>query len=231
MSNEFNFSVPHVLEDLKLAKNYNNYIANLVIKFCPNKNGLTLDFGAGTGHITKKCIKHIPNINVIELDSNLRKRLRKNGFNTFESIYKISNESIDYIYSLNVLEHIQDDKKCIQEFYSKLKPGGKLFLFLPAFNILYSSLDRKAEHFRRYTKNTLIRKIHDESFVVKHCYYVDSMGFFMGLIFKYYGSKTGDVRRADIVFFDRFIFPISKLFDSFFGQYFGKNIVLIAKKI
>ena len=112
MSNEFNFSVPHVLEDLKLAKNYNNYIANLVIKFCPNKNGLTLDFGAGTGHITKKCIKHIPNINVIELDSNLRKRLRKNGFNTFESIYKISNESIDSKDKFNTkLKHfIQGDK-------------------------------------------------------------------------------------------------------------------------
>lgn len=138
---------------------------------------------------------------------------------------------MDYIYSLNVLEHIRDDKKCIQKFSRKLKSRGKLFLYLPAFNILYSSLDKKAEHFRRYSKNTLEQNILSESFIIKQCYYVDSVGFFATITYKCFGSENGDLNRRSIIFFDRFIFPVSKILDRLLGRFFGKNIVLIAEKI
>ena len=230
-SKEFYFSVTDVLDDLKIAKNYNNFIADLVIKHCPNKNGLTLDFGAGNGFITNLVVPYIPKTYALELDPNLRKELKSNGLKTYKSLSEFSNNSLDYIYSLNVLEHIHDDKKCIQEFFSKLKPGGKLFLYLPAFNILYSSLDKKAKHFRRYSKNTLEQKILSESFIIKECYYVDSVGFFAAIMYKCFGSQDGDLNPRSIIFFDRFIFPVSKILDTFLGRFFGKNIVLIAKKI
>ena len=51
MNKEFYFSVTDVLEDLKLAKKYINFLADLVITNCPINNGLTLDYGAGKGFI------------------------------------------------------------------------------------------------------------------------------------------------------------------------------------
>ena len=71
MNKEFYFSVTDVLEDLKLAKNYNNFLADLVIKHCPNKNGLTLDFGAGKGFITNLVVMYIPKTYAIGLSKKI----------------------------------------------------------------------------------------------------------------------------------------------------------------
>ena len=90
-SKEYNFSATDVLDDLKLAKKYNNFIADLVIKHCPNKNGLTLDFGAGNGFITNLVVPYIPKTYAIELDPNLRKELKGNGLKTYKSLSEFSN--------------------------------------------------------------------------------------------------------------------------------------------
>lgn len=42
-----------------------------------------------------------------------------------------SNDSFDMVLSHEVLEHVQDDRKAIQEIIRILKPGGRLILFVP----------------------------------------------------------------------------------------------------
>ena len=53
---------------------------------------------------------------------------------------------------LNVLEHIEDDTKEINEAFQKLNPGGFLIILVPAHNNLYSEFDKAIGHFRRYNK-------------------------------------------------------------------------------
>lgn len=43
----------------------------------------------------------------------------------------LQNESVDLIYSHEVLEHVQDDRACVQEMARVLKPGGRIVLFCP----------------------------------------------------------------------------------------------------
>ena len=50
-------------------------------------------------------------------------------------------------------------------------------------------------------------------------------------MYKCFGSENGDLNRRSIIFFDRFLFPVSKILDTLLGRFFGKNIVLIAEKI
>ena len=64
----------------------------------------------------------------------------------------IENNSIDFVVTFQVLEHIKNDKKFIQEIYRVLKSGGKLILTTP--NRLMS-LSRNPWHVREYTPTTM----------------------------------------------------------------------------
>lgn len=69
-----------------------------------------------------------------------------------------ADEFFDVVVSFDVLEHVDDHVKGVQEIYRVLKPGGHFIMTVPAFNALYSSHDKLLFHHRRYNKKTL-RKI------------------------------------------------------------------------
>ena len=53
---------------------------------------------------------------------------------------------------LNVLEHIEDDRRALENMASVLTPSGVIVLLVPASNALYGPIDRNLGHFRRYTR-------------------------------------------------------------------------------
>ena len=67
--------------------------------------------------------------------------------------------SFNYIYTLNVLEHIEDDAAALRSLHAKLTDGGKLLIYVPAFPVLYTSMDAKVGHVRRYTRDTLMTRV------------------------------------------------------------------------
>jgi predicted SAM-dependent methyltransferase len=136
---------------------------------------------------------------------------------------------VDQIYSINVLEHIEDDFSILKEFHRVLGDSGKLYLYLPAFPILYSRFDKKIGHFRRYKKDDLLKNLEEAGFQVKNICYRDSMGFFVALIFKIL-TRSDTVSKKSVAIYDKLIFPFSKLFDPILGMFFGKNIEAIAVK-
>jgi SAM-dependent methyltransferase len=61
----------------------------------------------------------------------------------------------DVIVSSNVLEHIRDDVLALANLRAMLRPGGLIWLLVPAHPFLYCSLDRSLSHFRRYRRRDL----------------------------------------------------------------------------
>ena len=139
-------------------KNYNKSIVQIIYKSFKSKNNKILDFGAGIGtlSIIYEKVSGIKPL-CVELDPINRKSLRDQGFKAFKTI-KDSKINFDAIFSSNVLEHIIDDQKAIFDIYENLNKNGLLFLFLPAFEILYSDMDRKVGHHRRYDMSDLKKK-------------------------------------------------------------------------
>ena len=63
----------------------------------------------------------------------------------------------DVVFLLDVLEHIEDDAKVIEQIKESLRPGGILILTTPALRFFWSFNDRLAHHKRRYSIPDLAR--------------------------------------------------------------------------
>ncbi len=213
-------------------RNYNNHIVDLILSFHNNESQL-LDFGAGCGTLAKIIRKKTKSSPIcIEIDEYLKSILIKIGFKVFDDIDK-TKDQYDFIYSSNVLEHIYDDVKLLKQLKSKLTKNGTLVLYLPAFQILYSDLDRSVGHFRRYSKKRILKITSDAGFKIDKMFYVDSMGFFCSFIIKILGwnSKFGVGSKNSLKLYDKLIFPVSRFLDAFGFKYIlGKNIFVALKK-
>ena len=75
-------------------------------------------------------------------------------------------EEFDLILALDILEHIQDDGKALDEIYRSLKTGGGLIVTVPQHRWLWSRQDEKAFHARRYAKQELMQKLSDSGFLL-----------------------------------------------------------------
>ena len=217
------------LDVMKIAKRYNKFLANEILKYDTGANKI-LDFGAGIG--TFSSAFNNQNLILVEPDKALRNSLEKDGYQAYPDLSKIDNDSLDFIYSLNVLEHIKDDIDSLKELSSKLKTGGQILLYVPAFQSLYSSMDRKLHHYRRYKKKDIIKVMEDVSFEIEEAVYVDSLGYLATLIYKIVGSREGNLNPTLLKIYDRFFFPISRALDKIgFNRFIGKNLLILAYRI
>jgi SAM-dependent methyltransferase len=226
---EGQYSGVDVLEALENANNYNDYLTHL-IRESTESNDLT-DFGAGIGTFSKRLRTAGYHVKCIEPDPVQRERLEEQGFDTFANITSVPDDSLSFIFSLNVFEHIEHDKIAIREVRQKLKPGGALLIYVPAFQSLWTSLDEKLCHYRRYTKTTLRRLVEQEGFAIKHVRYADCLGFLATLVFRLLNRSASAVSATAISYYDRWLFPPSRVLDKLFGRWFGKNVYVVCKRL
>ncbi|HEX5017777.1 MAG TPA: class I SAM-dependent methyltransferase [Actinomycetes bacterium] len=69
----------------------------------------------------------------------------------------VRDRSVDLIIAFDVLEHIEEDDRAVEELYRVLKPGGRLLVAVPADQRLWSDHDVAVGHVRRYDRVDLQR--------------------------------------------------------------------------
>ena len=217
------------LEVMKAAKNYNRFLKDLVRLNCKDPSSI-LDFGAGVGNFTDIFDFPSSSINCVEPDRDARQILKDAGYRVFSSLNETTG-GFSYIYSLNVLEHIKDDKLIVDELYKALDPGGKFFIYVPALEVLFSEMDEQVGHYRRYNKDDLRNLLENSGFVLEKLVYADFLGFFATIAYKVWpGTSYGYLDKRMVAFYDTFLFPISRLLSIPFAGVLGKNLYAIAVK-
>jgi len=189
-----------------------------------------IDFGAGIGTFSKRLRTAGYHVKCIEPDPLQRQRLEEQGFDTLQNISSVAADSVSFIFSLNVFEHIHDDSVAIREIRQKLKPGGTLLIYVPAFECLWSSLDEKLCHHRRYTETTLRRLVEQEGFAIENVRYADCLGFISALVFRLFSGNASMLTATSISFYDHWLFPPSRVLDKLFDRWFGKNVYVLCRK-
>ena len=234
----------HATEELmNIESDLRRYNKFIVVKFIEEfrttvevlkKEAYVLDFGAGIGtlaHIWSEYTKGQKPI-CLEIDEKQRATLSSRGFRVIEKMSELTSQ-VEFIYTSNVIEHIDNDEETLRDLKNSLVIQGVLVIYAPAFQILFSGLDQKVGHYRRYSKRELESKLSKVGLRVKKIEYVDSVGFFAVLAIKLLGwRKIGDLGNSrSLRFYDKFLFPISKLLDAIGFRYLlGKNLYVVAVK-
>jgi len=146
---------------------------------------------------------------------------------------RVGIERFDTALCVNVLEHVEDDKAAVQNLLSVTKPGGHLLLFVPAFEFLYTSLDQLAGHLRRYKLGSLSAALPDSGVEVKRLEYfnpVGGVGWFVQKLVKHQDLDSAAVG-AQIRIFDRYVLPVSRMFNPLTRRVFGQSIVCVVQKL
>lgn len=230
MSDEFHYTGRPTLEILSEAYRYNQYLEDLIHDFMTPYAG-ALDFGAGIGTFADRLRKRGIHVDCIEPDAEQRHVIESRGLSADASIGPNHAARYDRVYTLNVLEHIEDDVAALKALYTAIKPGGRLLIFVPAFQALYSSFDAAVGHVRRYHREELRSRVESAGFTCLSLRYVDSIGFFAWLAMKTLGRDSGTLNPKAVKFYDRWIFPLSLFSDRLLNRWFGKNLLLVAEKI
>jgi SAM-dependent methyltransferase len=225
---EGQYSGVDILEALESAHNYNDYLTRLICESTDSRD--VIDFGAGIGTFSKRLRTAGYRVKCVEPDSLQRQKLAEQGFDTVDNITSIPDDSVAFIFSLNVFEHIEHDATVIREVCQKLKPGGTLLIYVPAFNCLWTTLDDKVYHYRRYTKNTLRRLVEQQGFAIEQIRYADCLGFLAALIFRLLNRSASTLTATAISFYDRWLFAPSRVLDKLFARWFGKNVYVLCRR-
>ncbi len=234
-------AVNQLLDSEASFARYRQWIAELIYskysKFCEaNSKGRILEFGAGTGNLSQK-IERLARTEVscIEIDERLQKIISERGLECFNSITSVKKSSLrfDFVFTSNVLEHIQDDTQALSELREVMSSKNSiLVIYVPAHMWLFSELDKNVGHFRRYSKQEITNKVQAAGFEILEVEYADSLGILATLMIKCFGYKNsmGIGNSASMKLYDTLFHPLSKTLDWLGMKYLlGCNIILTAK--
>lgn len=68
-----------------------------------------------------------------------------------------ADQSFDLAVSLDVIEHLEDDRGALRELRRTVAPGGALVVTVPAYQWLWSAHDEINHHHRRYNTKMLLQ--------------------------------------------------------------------------
>jgi glycosyltransferase involved in cell wall biosynthesis len=161
----------HILHSLERAQNFNRWMADAIE---PHVGARVLEIGAGIGNITTWLLPRdfylASDINPHYLDYLKNLALGK----PYLKVARLDLEDadgfapwagrFDTVVCLNVLEHVRDPLVALRNMHSALAPGGRLVLYVPQGQKLYSSLDEVLGHRTRYSKEMLAGELETTGF-------------------------------------------------------------------
>ncbi|QIX61416.1 class I SAM-dependent methyltransferase [Hymenobacter sp. BT18] len=89
-----------------------------------------------------------------------------------------ADNSFDLVVASDVLEHIEDEEAALREWCRVLRPGGRIIVFVPAYQFLWSRHDEVNHHFRRYTLAGLRQVMQRTGWQIERASYWNFLLFF-----------------------------------------------------
>tara|TARA_Y100000310_G_scaffold331644_1_gene405595 strand:- start:550 stop:1254 length:705 start_codon:yes stop_codon:yes gene_type:complete len=135
-----------------------NDLIKIFFKKFKKKDLKILSIGAGTGR-ELKVLNEFGEVFVIEINKKaldlISKELCQNKKQGDVQNLPFSKDFFDIVLASDVLEHVNDDKKAVNEIQRVLKKEGTFIFTVPAHQFIFSSHDKALGHKKRYSKEEL----------------------------------------------------------------------------
>ena len=220
------------LDSLRAAKNYQDWIFDLC---APHFGASVLEVGAGHGDFTSRLVDAGLQVTAIDLSQRCVDILSNDyGSNPSVTVFHSDLERLpgddryDSVLLVNVLEHIDDDLEALVHIRHRLKPGGRVILFVPAFDGLYSDFDRLVGHRRRYRRSHLVTLVDRAGFEVVDARYINSLGAFVWWVFAR-RMRQIPTSQLPVKAYDRLAVPVLRRFETGRSPKVGQSVLMIAR--
>jgi glycosyltransferase involved in cell wall biosynthesis len=161
----------HILHSLERAQRFNRWMAETIASAIGAR---VLEIGAGIGNLTSELLPrdlyvasdinphYLAYLKNLALGKPYLRVARLDLEDTAE--FAAWAGEFDTVVCLNVLEHVADPLRALRNMRAALRPGGRLVLYVPQGQWLYSSLDEVLGHRCRYSKEQLAAELRDSGF-------------------------------------------------------------------
>jgi 2-polyprenyl-3-methyl-5-hydroxy-6-metoxy-1,4-benzoquinol methylase len=233
LNDQIKYTGDEVLDIMsQYAVNRNNYIFKLLHGYLPEKAGNSkysiLEFGAGKGEFIDRFHKRPDFItHTIELEPEYISKLAEKHITT-NSIDNFKTQ-FDVIYTIDVLEHIEDDSIILKKINNSLKKDGLLLVYVPARMELFSDFDKKIGHYRRYHKKELEKKLKNAGFEIQKIYYHEFLGY-LSVYFSKLSNSEGKLNIKMVKVYDKLIVPLTNFLERMVHPPIGKSLFVVARK-
>jgi 2-polyprenyl-3-methyl-5-hydroxy-6-metoxy-1,4-benzoquinol methylase len=221
-----------VLSVLEGADNYADWIYQLIH---PYLGGQVLEVGAGHGELTER-LRRDARVTATDLSKRCIDELAKrfSGDANVEVLQAdvaalgAEHREFDSVVLVNVLEHIDEDVTALAELREVLRPGGRICVFVPAFEGLYSDFDRRIGHRRRYRRSQLVTAFDRAGLGIVEARYVNTLG---ALAWWLTARQLGRVptRKWSVQVYDRFV-PTIRRFETGREPLFGQSLLCVGER-
>jgi SAM-dependent methyltransferase len=203
------------LETMSGARNYQAHVFGLVR---PHVGSHVLEVGCGIGTMTAQLLDIAPRVEAIEPNLNCATRAREtlagNDRVTIRVCHleecnraELARQMFDTVVCVNVLEHIEDDVRALALFRDVVSgTGGRVLIFVPALQGIYSQHDAALGHHRRYSKRSLRAAFAAAGLDVVALKYTNPIGL-LGWIYNRYISGNTEHTSSQVSLFERFVAP------------------------
>ena len=139
------------------------------------------------------------------------------------------NESFDLVCAFDVIEHVADDQKAVEELYRVCKTGGYIALTVPAYQFLWGPHDVVNQHFRRYTMKVLTALLATHSGTIVYKTYYNSILFIPIAIFRLLTRLANIFRKKKEIpaSSDHEVFGTDGFFNSILASLFSIDYYLL----
>ena len=144
------------------------------------RDAVFAEMGAGSAAIATVVASWCSDVSAVDIQTAGLLRAREKGI---PKLYQMNLErspfieQFDAVGLFDVLEHFADESKVLSRLCTMLKPGGYLFVTVPAYSWLWNKRDELESHQRRYDRGQLGRALVRNGFKI-----LESRYFFLSIL-------------------------------------------------
>jgi glycosyltransferase involved in cell wall biosynthesis/phospholipid N-methyltransferase len=163
-----------ILHSLERTRRFNRWMVSRIL---PDVGHRVLEIGAGIGNITGFIL---PRDEYVATDINANYLHYLANFAAGKPYLSVAHADLDEpadfealagrfdtVLCLNVLEHVPDPERALNNLFSALAPGGRALIYVPRGQALYGTLDEALGHRCRYSPDSLRREVEAAGFEIE----------------------------------------------------------------